>query len=40
MSDPAILVIGHGSRSVSAVEEFHQVAAQLKQRFPQRLVET
>ena len=40
MSDPAILVIGHGSRSVSAVEEFHQVAAQLKKRFPQRLVET
>jgi sirohydrochlorin cobaltochelatase len=40
MSDPAILVIGHGSRSVSAVEEFHQVAKQLKKRFPQRLVET
>lgn len=40
MSDPAILVIGHGSRSVSAVEEFHQVAAQLKKRFPNRLVET
>ena len=40
MSDPAILVIGHGSRSVSAVKEFHQVAAQLKKRFPERLVET
>lgn len=40
MSDPAILVIGHGSRSVSAVEEFHQVASQLKQRFPERLIET
>jgi sirohydrochlorin cobaltochelatase len=40
MSDPAILVIGHGSRSVSAVEEFHQVAAHLKKRFPERLVET
>jgi sirohydrochlorin cobaltochelatase len=40
MSDPAILVIGHGSRSVSAVEEFHQVASQLKKRFPERLIET
>ncbi len=40
MSDPAILVIGHGSRSISAVEEFHQVAAQLKKRFPERLIET
>lgn len=40
MSDPAILVIGHGSRSVSAVEEFHQVASQLKKRFPKRFVET
>ncbi|MCK5902498.1 MAG: sirohydrochlorin chelatase [Cocleimonas sp.] len=40
MADPAILVIGHGSRSVSAVEEFHQVAAQLKKRYPTRLVET
>ncbi len=40
MSDPAILVIGHGSRSISAVEEFHQVAMQLKKRFPDRLVET
>ena len=40
MSDPAILVIGHGSRSLSAVEEFHQVATHLKKRFPTRLVET
>ena len=40
MSDPAILVIGHGSRSVSAVREFYQVADQLQKRFPKRLIET
>lgn len=40
MSDPAILVIGHGSRSLSAVREFYQVADQLQQRFPKRLIET
>ncbi|MCK5814226.1 MAG: sirohydrochlorin chelatase [Cocleimonas sp.] len=40
MSDSAILVIGHGSRSVSAVEEFYQVAEQLQKRFPKRLIET
>ena len=40
MSDPAILIIGHGSRSVSAVKEFHQVGEQLKKRFPERLIET
>jgi len=39
MSDPAILVIGHGSRSVFAIEEFYQVVAQLKKRLPNRMIE-
>lgn len=37
---PAILVVGHGSRDVDAVEEFHQVAQHLAERFPDRLCTT
>ena len=37
---PAILFVGHGSRDVDAVKEFHQVADKFRQRFPDRLVET
>ncbi|WP_027858427.1 sirohydrochlorin chelatase [Marinobacterium jannaschii] len=37
---PAILVVGHGSRDVEAVEEFHQLAKHLQMRYPERLCET
>jgi sirohydrochlorin cobaltochelatase len=37
---PAILVIGHGSRDVEAVEEFLQVADRLGERFPERDIAT
>ena len=37
---PAILFVGHGSRDVEAVEEFYQLAAHFRQRFPDRLIET
>lgn len=37
---PAILFVGHGSRDVEAVDEFYQLAAHFRQRFPERLVET
>jgi len=39
-SKPAILFVGHGSRDIGAVEEFHQLAAHFRQRFPDRLIET
>ena len=37
---PAILFVGHGSRDVDAVNEFHQLADHFRQRFPDRMVET
>ncbi|AJQ92168.1 sirohydrochlorin chelatase [Gynuella sunshinyii] len=37
---PAILFVGHGSRDVEAVDEFHQLAGHFRERFPDRLVET
>ncbi len=41
MSDtPAIMICGHGSRSVEAVEEFNLLAKRLKERFPERDVES
>lgn len=39
-SKPALLFVGHGSRDVEAVDEFYQLAAHFRQRFPDRLVET
>jgi len=36
---PAILICGHGSRDVEAVDEFYQLADHMKQRFPDRLCE-
>lgn len=36
---PAILICGHGSRDVEAVEEFYQLADHMKKRFPDRLCE-
>ncbi|MBN4080338.1 sirohydrochlorin chelatase [Beggiatoa alba] len=33
---PAILICGHGSRDVEAVDEFYQLAEHMKQRFPER----
>ncbi|MGV6810035.1 MAG: sirohydrochlorin chelatase [bacterium] len=40
VSQAAILFVGHGSRDIGAVEEFHQLAAHFRQRFPDRLIET
>ncbi|WP_417798665.1 sirohydrochlorin chelatase [Terasakiella pusilla] len=41
MSDkPAIMICGHGSRDEGAVEEFNLVAKNLRERFPDRLVES
>ena len=37
---PAILFVGHGSRDIEAVDEFHQLAGHFRERFPNRLVET
>lgn len=37
---PAILVVGHGTRSTAGVEEFHQLAAHIQRRFPDRLCAT
>ncbi len=38
-ANPAILICGHGSRDVEAVDEFYQLADHMKQRFPDRLCE-
>jgi len=38
-NDPALLVVGHGSRDVEAVEEFHKMAAKLKVLNPDRICE-
>lgn len=35
-----IMICGHGSRSVAAVEEFHTLARHLRERFPERDVES
>lgn len=41
MSDtPAIMICGHGSRNNGAVEEFNLLAKRLKERYPDRLVES
>jgi len=37
---PAILVVGHGSRDVEGVNEFHRLAGHLRQTFPERLCAT
>ena len=37
---PALLVVGHGSRDVDAVEEFHQLAKHFQEKYPDRLCET
>lgn len=37
---PAILVVGHGTRSVAGVNEFHQLATHLRGHFPDRLCST
>ena len=39
IAPPAILICGHGSRDVQAVEQFYQIADHMKQRFPDRLCE-
>ncbi len=39
-SRPAILVIGHGTRDVEGVRQFHGLAAHLRERFPDRLCAT
>ncbi|WP_286788674.1 MULTISPECIES: sirohydrochlorin chelatase [unclassified Pseudomonas] len=39
-SAPAILVVGHGTRSRPGVEEFFRLAEHLKSRFPDRLCTT
>lgn len=36
----AILVVGHGTRSVAGVNEFYQLTSHLRARFPERLCET
>ena len=36
----AILFVGHGSRDVDAVREFEQLEQKVRQRFPERLIET
>jgi sirohydrochlorin cobaltochelatase len=38
--DPAILVVGHGSRDPNGVEEFRAVARHLQEAFPERACET
>jgi len=41
MSDlPAIMICGHGSRDKRAVEEFNQLAVRIKERLPERQVES
>ncbi|MDV7339993.1 sirohydrochlorin chelatase [Terasakiella sp. A23] len=41
MSDtPAIMICGHGSRDDGAVEEFNLLAKNLRERFPDRMVES
>jgi len=37
---PALLVVGHGSRDVDAVEEFHQLAKHFQEKYPDRLCAT
>lgn len=37
---PALLVVGHGSRDVEAVEEFHQLAKHFQEKYPDRLCAT
>lgn len=37
---PALLVIGHGSRDVDGIAEFHKLADHLRQCYPDRLCET
>ncbi|WP_435104919.1 sirohydrochlorin chelatase [Arhodomonas sp. AD133] len=37
---PAVLVVGHGSRDVEGVEEFHTLASHLRHQFPERDCET
>lgn len=37
---PAMLVIGHGSRDLDGIEQFHKLAAHLKATYPERLCET
>ena len=39
LDKPAILICGHGSRDVDAVNEFYQLSDHFKARFPDRLVE-
>lgn len=39
-ANPAILVIGHGSRDTDGVEEFYRLANHLQQKFPERLCAT
>ncbi len=40
MTAPAILVVGHGTRSTAGLTEFYQLADHLKRRFPERLCTT
>ena len=37
---PALLIVGHGSRDVDAVEEFHQLAKHFQEKYPERMCET
>jgi len=37
---PAILVVGHGTRSVAGVNEFYQLASHIRARFPEQLCAT
>lgn len=37
---PSIMICGHGSRDNAAVEEFNLLATRLRERFPDRLVES
>ena len=37
---PALLVVGHGSRDVDAVEEFHRLAEHFQEKYPDRLCAT
>lgn len=39
-ASPAILVVGHGTRSVAGVEEFYQLATHIRRQFPERLCAT
>ncbi|WP_426416909.1 sirohydrochlorin chelatase [Aestuariirhabdus sp. LZHN29] len=39
-SKPALLVVGHGSRDVEAIEEFQQLTRHLQKRYPERLCAT